>query len=242
MRGSQLADARDLGRTARGGHRAGLPRGEQRRAGGVRVALPGNARLPGTPPERLLQYLRQGREQESGRKSFFASFLFSHNLKVGLLSMGLGVLAGVPTVILMLYNGMMVGTFLSLYIKAGLGLELSGPWILPHGITELFGDRALRRHGTAVSSGGDQPRTADASRGVVDAGTEAARTAISIAGMLAVAAFIESFVRQSHLTTNERFVYAGLTGLFWTVYFGQGFLWRTGRDDRSLVEAAAKAT
>ncbi len=77
---------------------------------------------------------------------------------------------------------------------------------------------------------------------LVDAGTEAARTAVGIAGMLAVAAFIESFVRQSHLTTNERFVYAGLTGLFWTVYFAQGFLWRTGRDDRSLVEAAAKAT
>ncbi len=128
------------------------------------LALPGDARLPGTPPERLLQYLRQGREQESGRKSFFASFLFSHNLKVGLLSMGLGVLAGVPTVILMLYNGMMVGTFLSLYIKAGLGLEFCRLDLAARH-HRAVGDRALRRHGTAVSSGGDQPRTADASRG-----------------------------------------------------------------------------
>jgi len=77
---------------------------------------------------------------------------------------------------------------------------------------------------------------------LVDAGAEAARTAVGIAGMLAVAAFIESFVRQSHLTTNERFVYAGLTGLFWTVYFAQGFLWRTGRGDQSLAEATVKTT
>jgi uncharacterized membrane protein SpoIIM required for sporulation len=205
------------------------------------LALPGDARLPGTPPERLLQYLRQGRDLESGGKSFFASFLFSHNLKVGLLSMGLGVLAGVPTVILTLYNGMMVGTFLSLYFKAGLGVEFCA-WILPHGITELSAIVLCGGAGLVLARAVVSPGLQTRAEALVDAGAEAARTAVGIAGMLAMAAFIESFVRQSHLTTNERFVYAGLTGLFWTVYFAQGFLWRTTRDDPSLAEATAKAT
>jgi uncharacterized membrane protein SpoIIM required for sporulation len=84
--------------------------------------------------------------------------------------------------------------------------------------------------GRAVISPGLKTR----SEALVDAGAEAARTATGAAGMLVLAAFIESFVRQSRLTTKERFVYAGLTGLFWIVYFGQGFLWRSSNDDRPL--------
>ena len=49
----------------------------------------------------------RGRNSGNGFKSLMASFLFTHNLRVGLVSMGLGVLAGVPTVLLLLYNGMM---------------------------------------------------------------------------------------------------------------------------------------
>ena len=97
---------------------------------------PGDPRQPGATPEQLLDVLRAGREEGSGFKSVFASFLFTHNLQVGLVSMGLGVLAGVPTVLLLLYNGMMLGAFVALHVQAGIGLEMWA-WILPHGITEL---------------------------------------------------------------------------------------------------------
>jgi len=203
------------------------------------LAMPGDPRLPGTPRERLLQHLHAGQEQGAGAKSFFASFLFTHNLKVGLTAMGLGVLAGVPTVILMLYNGMILGAFLSVYIKAGLGLEVCA-WILPHGITELTATVLCGGVGLMLGRAIVSPGLKTRAEALVDAGKEAGRTVVGVAGMLVLAAFIESFVRQSHLTTNQRLIYAALTGLFWVIYFAQGFLWRSAGDDPQLDEVAPK--
>jgi uncharacterized membrane protein SpoIIM required for sporulation len=202
------------------------------------LAIPGDPRLPGTPPERLREYLHHGQDMGSGSKSFFASFLFTHNLKVGLMAMGLGVLAGVPTVILTLYNGMMVGTFLSLYIKAGLGLEFCA-WILPHGITELTAIVLCGGVGLMLGRAVISPGLKTRAEALVDAGVDAARTAVGVAGMLALAAFIESFVRQSRLTTNERLIYAGLTALFWVIYFAQGFIWRERNNELAWDEVPA---
>jgi uncharacterized membrane protein SpoIIM required for sporulation len=201
------------------------------------LAVPGDSRLPGTPRERLLEYIHGGQDMGSGSKSFFASFLFTHNLKVGLVAMGLGVLAGVPTVLLMLYNGMILGAFLSVYMKAGLGVEIWA-WILPHGITELTATVLAGGVGLLLGRAVISPGLKTRAEALVDAGAEAGRTVIGVAGMLILAAFIESFVRQSHLTITERFVYAGLTGLFWVIYFAQGFLWGTRSEDRPFEEPA----
>ena len=150
--------------------------------------------------------------------------------------MGLGVLAGVPTVLLMLYNGMILGAFVSVYMKAGLGSEIWA-WILPHGVTELTATVLCGGVGLLLSQAVISPGLKTRAEALVDAGIEAGRTVLGVAGMLVLAAFIESFVRQSHLTTNERFLYAGLTALFWIVYFGQGFFWRTS-PQRSLEDGS----
>ena len=43
--------------------------------------------------------------------------------------------------------------------------------------------------------------------------------------MLMIAAFIEGFVRQSHLSTRTRLIYAALTAIFWALYVAFGFMW-----------------
>ena len=48
------------------------------------------------------EHLTAGRDSDHEEKFFFASFLFAHNLKIGLMALCLGVLAGVPTIYLML--------------------------------------------------------------------------------------------------------------------------------------------
>lgn len=57
---------------------------------------------------------------------------------------------------------------------------------------------------------------------LVIAGRQAVQTCIGVAGMLLAAAFIESYVRQSHMTTVERFLFAGGTALFWAAYITYG--------------------
>ena len=66
----------------------------------------------------------------------FASFLFTHNSKVGMLCFALGFVAGVPVIWLLFSTGLMLGAMAALYQSRGLGGEFWA-WILPHGVTEL---------------------------------------------------------------------------------------------------------
>ena len=172
------------------------------------LSMPGDSRLPGSTPEQLRSVLKSGREQGTGFKFFFASFLFAHNLKIGLMSLCFGVLAGVPTVYLMLYNGMLLGAFTALHHRAGIYSDYWA-WILPHGITEisaivLCGGVGLLL-GKSVLSPGELTRTESLRR----AGNEAVPVCLGVAGMLVLAAIIESYLRQSHLSTEARLIFAG---------------------------------
>lgn len=181
-------------------------------------------RQPGSTPEQLLQVLRSGRDDGSGMKFLFASFLFQHNFKVGLLAMATGVLASVPTVFLMIFNGMIMGVFVAIHYQAGIRAEMWA-WLLPHGITELgaivlCGGVGLML-GQAVLNPGQKSRR----RQLTEAGREAAWVCLGVGGMLIVAAIIESFVRQSHWTTTSRLLFATGTAIFWILYFAHG-AWR----------------
>lgn len=187
------------------------------------LSMPGDPRSPGSTPEQLQEVLRSGREHGGGGKFAFASFLFTHNLKVGILSMGLGVLAAVPSALLVFYNGMILGAFIAMHHRAGIYAEVWA-WLLPHGVTELgaiilCGGVGLML-GMAVLSPGELTRGEALRR----AGIEAGKMVIGVAIMLVAAAIIESYLRQSHLSTAARFTFAGGSALFWAAYFTNGAL------------------
>ncbi len=180
-------------------------------------------RQPGSTREQLLEVLRGGRNDAGGIKFLFASFLFSHNLKVGLLAMALGVMAAIPTALLMIYNGMILGVFVAIHQRAGIDAELWA-WILPHGVTELgaivlCGGVGLML-GRAVVAPGVMTRT----QALRLAGQQAGITSIGVAGMLFAAAIIESFLRQSHLSTASRLIFAAGSALFWVLFIVHGFV------------------
>lgn len=180
-------------------------------------------RQPGSTPEQLLTYLHGGRGGPGGQKFLFASFLFQHNLKVSILAMATGVLAAVPTVFLMLFNGMLLGVFAAIHYQAGIRAELWA-WLLPHGITELgaiilCGGIGLML-GNAVVRPGESTRTASLLR----VGREAAPMGAGAAMMLVLAAIIESYIRQSYWSTSTRLLFAAGTGIFWMLYVAWGVL------------------
>lgn len=183
----------------------------------------GEFRQPGSKPEQLIEMLRHGRTEPGGIKFAFATFLFSHNLQVGLLSLALGVLGAVPSVLLLVYNGMILGAFTAIHHGGGIYAEYWA-WVLPHGVTEisaivLCGGAGLLL-GRAVVCPGRYSRVESLRR----AGVEAAWLALGVALMLVVAAAAESYLRQSHLPTASRLVFAAGTCAFWAAYFARGFL------------------
>jgi uncharacterized membrane protein SpoIIM required for sporulation len=183
----------------------------------------GDPRVPGAPRELLLDILRSGRDKSGGMKFLFASFLFQHNFKVALLSLSLGMLAAIPTILLILYNGMMLGAFVAVHHQADVITEFWA-WILPHGITEigaivLCGGMGLQL-GHAVVCPGMQTRGA----ALQQSASEIGRTAIGAGFMLVFAAIIESYLRQSHLPDVSRLLFAAGTAIFWTIYIAHGFV------------------
>lgn len=180
-------------------------------------------RQPGSTQEQLLAVLRSGREQDGSMKYLFASFLFQHNLKVGLMALAAGVLAAVPTVFLMLLNGGLLGVFIAIHHQAGIHEEMWA-WLLPHGITEIGAIVLCGGVGLMLGQAVVRPGQHSRKRALQDAGREAVQICVGVAGMLLAAAIIESYVRQSTWTTTSRMIFAAATGLFWTLYVAYGAL------------------
>ena len=61
------------------------------------------------------------RHPPEGGLSIFATFLFTHNAQVAMLCFALGFAFGVPTAMLLIYNGAMLGAFFALFASHGLG-------------------------------------------------------------------------------------------------------------------------
>jgi uncharacterized membrane protein SpoIIM required for sporulation len=189
----------------------------------------GDERQPGSSPEQLLDVLRSNRDQGGGTKFAFASFLFQHNLKVGLLAMATGVLASVPTIFLMIFNGMLLGVFVAIHHRAGIYSEMWA-WILPHGITEIGAIILCGGIGLMLGRAIVRPGLQSRKQALLLAGRESAYCAAGVAAMLVAAAIIESYVRQSHWSTGTRLVFAASTALFWAAYIYHGVvLERTSR-------------
>lgn len=182
---------------------------------------PGDIRTPGATREQLIEVLRSGREQDGGEKFFFASFLFQHNFRVGLLAMATGIAAGVPTVFLMLYNGMMLGAFVAVHHMKGIDAEMWA-WLLPHGVTELGAIVLCGGMGLALGQCVIRPDGLSRLDRLQLEGPEVSRTGIGIGMMLVFAAVVESYVRQSYWDTNQRLGFASATLLFWILYITWG--------------------
>ena len=180
-----------------------------------------DSRQPGSTPEQLLSVLRHGREEAGGEKFAFASFLFQHNLKVAVLAMATGVLAAVPTVFLMILNGMLLGVFAAIHYQAGIEAEMWA-WILPHGVTELGAIILCGGVGLMLGQAIVQPGAVTRRESLRRVGAEAARVCAGAAGMLVLAAIVESYVRQSYWSTAARLSFAAATAVFWVAYIAHG--------------------
>jgi uncharacterized membrane protein SpoIIM required for sporulation len=150
--------------------------------------------------------------------SFFATFLFTHNSQVAMLAFALGFAFGVPTLMLLIHNGAMLGAIVALYASRGLGAEMGG-WLIIHGSTEMFAiilaGAAGFKIGWSVVFPGEEMR--------LDAATKAGRTsALAMAGvvvMLACAGLLEGIGRQTILNDYTRYAIGIGMIVLWLAYF-----------------------
>ena len=154
----------------------------------------------------------------AGAFAIMANFLVAHNTVVGLLAFGLGVAGGVPTLLLLIDQGMVLGAFLALHHNRGLAVDFLG-WISIHGVTELT---AIAFCGAAGLVIGDKilfPGRHARLDSLAIHGRAAAQIVIGAMLLFFVAAILEGGFRQLVESTEWRFVIGAITGLLWLVYF-----------------------
>lgn len=179
-----------------------------------------------------------GADHLSGHKSMFAGQLMLNNIKVAVFALALGIAFGVPTVIVLFYNGVILGMVVADYIRAGETEFLLG-WLLPHGVPEL----------TAIFIGGQAGLVL--ARAMIgwgsDEGLKARLRAIRgdlvilICGgalMLVWAGFVEAFFSQYHypVISYSTKIMVGLVELVILIVFF-GLVGRERRDGGEEGEA-----
>jgi uncharacterized membrane protein SpoIIM required for sporulation len=94
------------------------------------------ANLHGDPSNRVAQEETVGKDRLAGTKSSFSSYLMTHNTKVAIFTLALGMTWGIGTLIMLFYNGVILGAVALDYVLAGETTFLLG-WLLPHGAIEI---------------------------------------------------------------------------------------------------------
>ncbi len=148
----------------------------------------------------------------------FAASLFQHNAQISLFCFALGFAFCVPTAMLLIQNGAMLGAMIAIFAAKGLGWNFAG-WLMIHGVTEIYAiilaGGAGFKIGLAVAFPGDRTR--------LDAASEAGRASggamIGVVLMLLIAGILEGFGRQMITSDVARYAIGIGSAVLWLSYF-----------------------
>lgn len=152
--------------------------------------------------------------------SFLAlsNFLFRNNTMVGILSFSLGIFAGVPTILLTVYQGLGLGAFLALHYQRGLLWPFVG-WLSIHGVTELGALILCSAGGLLIAEKVVFPGRYQRLDSLARCRGTASNLAVGAILMLFVAAILEGGFRQLVQSTPARFCIGWSIGALWLWYF-----------------------
>jgi uncharacterized membrane protein SpoIIM required for sporulation len=209
--------------------------------GGLAVTLDPGAKeelmpfshLLGDPSQRVRQEETDTHDRLKGQKAAFSSTLMTHNTKVSIFTMALGMTWGIGTVIMLFSNGVMLAAVAADYVHAGQTVFLLG-WLLPHGVVEipsilLAGQAGLVLAGALIGRGKSlsiKMRLKAVSKDIVT-------LMFGLAVMLIWAGFIEAFLSQYHepVIPYHLKIGFGLSELAVLVLF----FWKSGAKRKSQV-------
>lgn len=188
------------------------------------------------PSERVAQEEDAGEHDRlKGAKSTFSAFLMTHNTRVSILVLALGMTWGIGTVLVLFSNGVMLGAVAADYVRAGESLFLAG-WLLPHGVVEIpailvAGQAGLLLAGALIGVASNKPM-ADRLRAV---GPDVVTLIGGVALMLVWAGVVEAFFSQYHapIIAYEIKIAFGAAELLLLVLF----LHYAGRSGRKIAPA-----
>ncbi|MBM3734616.1 MAG: stage II sporulation protein M [Acidobacteria bacterium] len=150
------------------------------------------------PGQRVATEMEERGKGISAARGRFSAHLMTHNIRVTLFVLALGVTFGLLSIVVLFYNGTILGAVCYDYITDGQGVFLAG-WLLPHGSVEipaiLIGGQGALLLGHALIGWNTRESRADRVRSILP---DLTTLAGAIGLLLVWAGIIESFFSQYH--------------------------------------------
>ncbi len=184
------------------------------------------------PEERVRKEEMATKDHLVGHQATFSSTLMTHNTRVSMLTMALGITWGIGTLLILFSNGVMLGAVALDYVSSAQTKFLLG-WLLPHGVIEIpailiAGQMGLILGGAVIGWGNSislNTRLRKVSRDLII-------LSLGVVIMLIWAGIIEAFFSQYHepVISYETKIGFGFLELIVLIYF----LTFPGRNENSV--------
>ncbi len=171
-------------------------------------------------------------------KPLASSAILTNNLSVSFATFAMGITAGVGTVYMMLFNGLLIGVISAACWHEGMSLQLWS-FVAPHGILELPAIFIAGGAGFGIARGLLFPGTLPRRESLVQAGARSVRLVLGTIPLLLVAGFVEGFVSPTDLNYKIKFLLSGALGTLLVFYLLSGRTSRKSVTSESPLEASA---
>jgi uncharacterized membrane protein SpoIIM required for sporulation len=174
--------------------------------GGMAVVLDSDAKqilipfahLQQSPSDRVAQEEEAVDDRLKDKKIAGAAWYMTHNTRVCIFTIALGATFGIGTLIMLFYNGVILGAVAMDYVLAGQSTFLLA-WLSPHGVVEipailLAGQAGLVLAGAFIGWG----RSISLRARLRSVSGDLTTLCFGVALLLAWAGFIEAFISQYH--------------------------------------------
>jgi uncharacterized membrane protein SpoIIM required for sporulation len=140
-------------------------------------------------------------------KPLASSHIMTNNLSVSFMTFAMGITAGVGTIYMLIFNGLLMGVIGVACAFSGMSLSLWS-FVAPHGVLELPAIFIAGGAGLRIAHGLLFPGTLPRKQSLSIAGSEATRLLVGCIPMLIVAGVIEGFVSPTGLAIPMKFLVA----------------------------------
>ena len=178
------------------------------------------------PRDRVAREETREEDPVAGRKTTGSAFYMTHNTRVSLFVVALGVTLGVGPAVLLFFNGVVLGAVACDYMLAGESAFLFG-WLLPHGSVEIPAILVAGQASFLLSGALIGWNTRDSLRARLRTiGPAVATLVLGTALLLVWAGIVEAFFSQYHEPVVP--YWAKITFGVGELFFLTLFLWRSG--------------
>lgn len=165
-------------------------------------------------------------------KPFASSAIMTNNIAVALAACATGMFAGLGTVYMMLFNGLLIGVVGSACHRAGMSVDLWS-FVTPHGVLELPAIFIAGGAGLLLASGILFPGTLPRRDALADAGGRAIRLLLGVVPLLVIAGIVEGFVSPTATPPAAKFATGAALFVLFALYLTPPASWRRVRSGSS---------